>query len=215
MPFSAAAMVPAVWVPWPLSSVRRRGLDRPRRRRRRRCSRSRCSARRSGCVKSSPGVDVADEHGRAPAVDRVSLWGMDLRHVPLPLRQAVAPRGGHARVVRCRAGSLLGQVGRLEVPNWLVAETPWIRRSFFIVAANPSFEGPRDGHADLRVARYERAAGGLDLRRGVAGYRQLLVQDDVRRAECRRSPRRRRLPASRPQSIHFLHQESPLTSVNA
>jgi hypothetical protein len=26
------------------------------------------------------------------------------------------------------------------MPNWLVADTPWIRRSFFIVAANPSFE---------------------------------------------------------------------------
>src|SRR4029450_9223773 len=60
-----------------------------------------------------PGVDVADEHAGA-RVDGVSVWYLDLRHVPLPVRQAVAPGGGHARVVRRRAGSLLGQVGCLD-----------------------------------------------------------------------------------------------------
>ena len=109
VPFEAAAIVPAVCVPWPLTSFPgRSGAGAP-------LEQSALFA--ASVVRSDvrvrevePCVDVADDDGRAAAGDRVGLGRVDLAHVPLQARQVVGVCG--RSVVRqrvpcigaCRAG---------------------------------------------------------------------------------------------------------------
>ena len=104
IPLAAAAIVPAVCVPWPLLSFQAAGLvfgDAADARGALGEVDVRCEVR-VGVVQ--PGVDVADDDGRAAAGDRVGRGRVDLGHVPLQARQAVGTRGGLGRRDRIATG---------------------------------------------------------------------------------------------------------------
>ena len=102
MPFFAAAIVPAVWVPWPLSSSTPTGAGFGTPPTQETLFGEVDVRRQVGMRVVEPGVDVADDDGGAAPVDCPCLGRMDLVHVPLEAGQAVASgrRGSGDRRVR-------------------------------------------------------------------------------------------------------------------
>ena len=107
IPLLAAAIVPAVCVPWPLSSCAARpGTGAPL---------DAVDAVRHvdvlaqvRVIEVDSGIDVADEHGRASARDRVRLRRVDLPHVPLERRKRVRVGRGRVRKVALRRARRVG-----------------------------------------------------------------------------------------------------------
>ncbi len=80
---------------------------------------------RSGVILVEARVDVADDHGRAPAGDRVRLERVDLSHVPLQRREVVL-RGRRVRQVAREASGSSTFATALETATLSIPAPPCI-----------------------------------------------------------------------------------------
>ena len=178
MPLAAAAIVPAVCVPWPWRSSHAAG-----------CVSGAPVSHETVRAKSrlvdvrvilvDPRVDVAHDDGGAAARDRMRLRRGDLAHIPLQRGQGVAEGG--RRVRQLTRGRTVAGGGRLSDPR-----RELLRRGGRAVDPPVPLEciaeagrgGARDDDPDLRVGRHEVATGARHALTGVGGNRVLLVDDE-------------------------------------
>ena len=136
IPFAAAAIVPAVWVPWKLSSNHAAGVwfGDP------------ADARDAvgevhvrgqvGMLVIDAGVDVPDHNGTAAGRDRVGLGHLDLGHVPLPERARITPRAAAVVPADADVSTVITSTALVRVANPAVAVAPSTRRSSITALRN-------------------------------------------------------------------------------
>ncbi len=136
IPFWAAAMIPAVCVPWPLSSCAARpGTAVPDRQFA--LFATSMLAARSGFVKSIP-VSMSPTRTPVPVSSACAsgAWIWSMSHCRFDRLSPVVATETDAAA----APALVSDASGSWTPNPFVADTPWTLVSFFIVAANPSFD---------------------------------------------------------------------------
>src|SRR6266550_4325085 len=173
IPFAAAAIVPAVWVPWPLSSFQAAGLLSGAPLTQDALSAKSTFGARSGCVQSRPvSMSPTTTSGLPPVIACASgAWICVMSHCRPASESApgaaagtaaAAPLGSEAVRPRGAADVAVLAHGRGEA----------------------RVAGPRDDDADLAVVRDERAAGVAHGVRCAGGRCAVPVQHEVGRVDA-------------------------------